>query len=115
MSVQGGVRQGILCPAADLRQRFDLRFLVSALLIVSGVFPQRCALIVPSLARPLALQLGGETDLPVSDCAAPKPCLPAPVKAVPSAALSTAPIGAGTQKEMLARLYQIAQTATLSL
>ena len=28
---------------------FLLRFLISALLIVSGVFPQRCALIVPSL------------------------------------------------------------------
>ena len=33
-------------------------------------FPQRCALIVP-LARPLVLQLGGETDLSVSDRVAP--------------------------------------------
>jgi hypothetical protein len=36
-------------------------------------------------------------------------------KAAPGAVLSTAPIGAGTQKEMLARLYQIARTAALSL
>ena len=39
--------------AAALRQIFgnvsDLRFLISALLIVSGVFPQRCALIVPCI------------------------------------------------------------------
>ncbi len=40
--------------SSALRQVFgnvsDLRFLISALLIVSGVFPQRCAPIVPSLA-----------------------------------------------------------------
>ena len=48
-SVQGGIRQGILCPAASLGNVSDLRFLISALLIVSGIFPQRCALIVPCI------------------------------------------------------------------
>ena len=51
----------------------------------------------------------------MSQAGRPKPYLPAPVKTAPRAALSTAPIGASTQKEMLARLYQIARTATLSL
>ena len=37
----------------------DLRFLISALLIVSGVFPQRCAFIVP----PLGLCLHHHDDL----------------------------------------------------
>jgi hypothetical protein len=48
-SIQGGKGRA----SSALRQIFnnisDLRFLISALLIVSGVFPQRCALIVPSL------------------------------------------------------------------
>ena len=39
--------------ATAMRQVFgnvsDLRFLISTLLIVSGVFPQRCALIVPCI------------------------------------------------------------------
>jgi hypothetical protein len=38
-SVQGGIRQGILCPAAHIFGNVpDLRFLISTLLIVSGVF-----------------------------------------------------------------------------
>lgn len=90
-----------------------------ALAMAAQFPPCGCPVIIRSLnarVRPThpQLLLAGRWQMAPSSRAA-QAAPPGTVKAAPNVALPTTPIGASTQKEMLARLYQIARTATPSL